>query len=122
MRAILAAVFSFTLSIPAFAQLDMKYRSATMDGAPGLFKTWDAEPAGAGEVFFSSGLTRTHRDPGQLTITTMPAAMSVGLFNRLEVFGVWEAQKRIEADDIQYYRIAPGEASRPATTPPPCPT
>jgi hypothetical protein len=92
-------------------------RAATIDGTPGLFKTWDAEPIRQGEVFLSIAPFQTHRDPGELTITTLTSGLSLGLFDSLEMFGMWELQKRIQADGIEVYRISPGSPPRPATTP-----
>ncbi len=88
----------------------------SLEGTPGLFKTWDAEPVRRGEVFFSAGLVRVRRDPGELSITTAAGGGAIGIFDWLEVFGLWELQKRIQADGIQVYRIVPGQKPRIATT------
>src|SRR5262245_29379549 len=110
-----AALLSLAVSLPVSSQSNLN--GPTVDGTPGLFKTWDAETLRPGEVSLSLGTMRTHRDPGQLTITTFPGGMAVGLLNRLEAFGTWETQKHIEAGNIETYRILPGSPSRPATTP-----
>jgi hypothetical protein len=106
----------YFLSSPVFGQLPNDPRSATLDGTPGLFRAWDAEPIRPGEIFASAGLFRNHRDPGELTLTVAPASLAIGLFNRFEIFGMLEVQKRVEADSIRTYRISPGEPSRPAQT------
>jgi len=96
--------------------LDDAHRGPTIDGTPGLFRTWDAEPLRAGEVFMTTGVFQTHRDPGEMTISTVPAAMAIGVHDRLELFGMWEIQKRIEAPGIETYRIAAGEVPHVAST------
>jgi hypothetical protein len=101
---------------PLFGRQFDESRHPTVDGAAGLFKTWDAEPLRQGEVFASLSVLQNHRDPGELTITNGSGGMAIGLFNRLELIGNWEAQKRIQADGIQVYRIRPGDRSRPSTT------
>jgi hypothetical protein len=101
-------------SMEARQLADMR-RAASLEGVPGLFKTWDAEPVRPGEVFFSTGAIATSRDPGEMSITTAPSALAIGVLERLEIFGMWELQKRIEAPGIEVYRIGPDEPSRPAT-------
>lgn len=105
------------LSLPVFAQDSFRQRAATLEGTPGLFLTWDAEPLRPGEVFFSSGVLRNHRDPGAITITNVPVALAIGILPRLEIFGMGEAQKRIEADNINAYRFLPGGIPQPTETP-----
>lgn len=115
-RIILSAVLSVLAGLPLFAQQPEDFRSATFDGTPGLFRTWDAEPILPGEVFFSGGVLRTHRDPGEITLTTGSGGLAIGLFKRFEIFGSWEIQKRVEAPGVLTYRIPAGEVSRPAQT------
>lgn len=91
-------------------------RSASLDGTPGLFKTWDAEALRPGEAFASVGVLRNYRDPGELTFTMVPASLGIGLFHRFEIFGTLEAQKHITADSILTYRVPPGGTSLPAQT------
>jgi hypothetical protein len=104
------------VSIPVLSQ-QLGNRLPRVDGTPGLFKTWDAEPIRQGEVFLSLAPFQNHRDPGELTITTLTSGLATGVFDSLEVFGMWEIQKRLEADSIEVYRISPGSRPRPSTTP-----
>src|SRR5262249_51236143 len=116
-RCLLAAVVLASLtSIPGLAQ-SFEHKAATLSGSPGLFMTWDAEALKPGEVYISTGVFRSHRDPGQLTITTLPAAMGIGVLPKIEIFGSLETQKRIEADDIMVYRVQPTEIPRPSLSP-----
>jgi len=110
------AALSF-LSLPLFGQDSLNQRAATLEGTPGLFLTWDAEPLRPGEVFFSSGVLRNHRDPGAITMTSADVGLAIGILPRLEIFGMGEAQKRVQADGINAYRFLPGGVPQPAETP-----
>ena len=92
-------------------------RSASFEGATGLFRVWDAETLRKLEANASLGWNMFHRDPGQLRIDSMPLSFSFGLHDRLEVFGSLEAVKRIEAGNIRTYRVLPGRLPVPAWTP-----
>jgi len=116
-RWLLGAVVLAALCIPGFAQQSFEHRAATLSGSPGLFMTWDAEALKPGEVYFSTGAFKNHRDPGQLTITTLPAALGIGVLPKIEIFGSLETQKRIEADDISVYRVQPTEIPQPSLSP-----
>lgn len=105
-----------SLSSAVFGQQLSDPRSASLDGTPGLFRTWDAEALRPGEVFGSMGVLRNHRDPGELSFTVASASLAIGLFHRFEIFGSLEAQKHIEAGSILTYRVAPGDPSLPAQT------
>jgi hypothetical protein len=105
-----------SISSAVFGQQPGDSRSPSMDGTPGLFRTWDAEALRPGEVFASVGTLRNYRDPGELTFTTFPASLAIGLFHRFEIFGTLEAQKHITADSILTYRVPPGGTSMRAET------
>src|SRR5262249_32468344 len=114
---VLCAVLA-AMAFPSWSSgQSLDHRAPTLDGTPGLFLTWDAETLRPGEVFFSSGAFRYNRDPGSMTITDAPAALSIGIYPRLEIFGSFNTQKHIEATDIRTYRIRPGQPPRPAETP-----
>jgi outer membrane protein OmpA-like peptidoglycan-associated protein len=95
-------VFSFS----GFSQQDGKkyWKSASLDGTTGLFKTWDAETLRKGETNWSIGYDQFQRDPGQLTIGRAPFGAAVGILDRLEVFGSFDVQRHITADNIAVYR------------------
>src|SRR5262245_267847 len=105
-----------SISLALFGQQPGDSRSPSMDGTPGLFRTWDAEALRPGEIFASVGVLRNYRDPGELTFTTVPTSLGIGLFHRFEIFGTLEAQKHITADSILTYRIPSGSPSKPAET------
>lgn len=116
-RVTAALVALLLISIPVFAQEKEKYKAATLDGVTGLFKIWDAESLRHGETNFTFGYDRFNRDPGQLQISRIPAGAAVGLFDRLELFGSIDVQRDIEADNISFYRLLPGQLPIPSTTP-----
>jgi len=108
------------LSISAFAQKkaeDMQ-TVASLDGASGLFKTWDADTLKRGETSLSFGYDLFRRDPGALTIGRATAGAAVGVYDRFEVFGSMEVQKYVKANNIQFYRrLLPGQLPLMAATP-----
>jgi outer membrane protein OmpA-like peptidoglycan-associated protein len=115
----LIAILLSLLSIPSFAQDSKppeKLKSASLDGAVGLFRAWDAETLRKGEANFSLGVMQTNRDPGEIEIRTVPVAGAVGLHDRLEFFGSVDIQKHVEASSAQTYRVPMGMLPRPATT------
>ncbi|MBZ5498294.1 MAG: PKD domain-containing protein [Acidobacteriia bacterium] len=119
-RVVTASIAILLLSIPGVAQQAQankkKFTSASLDGATGLFRTWDAETLRQGEFNISLGVDYTNRDPGRLIIRKFPIAVGVGMLNRLELFGSWEAQKSINAPGIIPYGVLPGQLPQPATT------
>lgn len=94
-----------------------KYRSASLDGVTGLFKTWDADTLRKGEFNFTIGYDHTNRDPGQLTIGRGVTGISFGLHDRLEVFGSWDYLRHIDEDNVGYYRPYSYATPTLATTP-----
>jgi len=115
------------IAFPGLAQQKKKIRSGvTLDGASGLFMTWDAEPLRQGEVNFSIGASRYNRDPGELVFHTLPLGFAMGwLSDRMELFIAFDAQKRVkphwqrfnEPRSIGFYRLNPGDLPIPAATP-----
>jgi len=113
--AAIAALLLFSLS--GLAQQKERYKAATLDGVTGLFKVWDAEALRHTETNFTFGYDRFNRDPGKLQVGRFPVGAAVGLFDRLEIFGSMDVQRKIEADDIRFYRLLPGQLPIPSTTP-----
>jgi outer membrane protein OmpA-like peptidoglycan-associated protein len=104
-------------SIPGVAQQDQKkYTSASLDGATGLFRTWDAETLRKGEFNFSLGANYFNRDPGRLIFKEFPFAIGYGVLDRVELFGSYEFQKSINAPGVPPYSVLPGGLPQPATT------
>jgi outer membrane protein OmpA-like peptidoglycan-associated protein len=99
---VVVLLFAFT----GFAQQEsnLKWKAASLDGTSGLFKTWDAENLRQGEINFTLGYDMFHRDPGKLTVGRAPVGAAFGLFDRFELFGSWDIQRHITADDIATYR------------------
>jgi len=105
MAVFVVLVAMFLLSLSAFAQKAEDMRTAaSLDGATGLFKTWDADTLGQGETIVTFGYDVLHRDPGQLTIGRAAAGGAVGAFDRLEVFASMDVQKHVVAENIKLYR------------------
>jgi len=92
-------------------------KGSTLDGTAGLFKTIDAEGLRQGEFNLSFGYDYLNRDPGELNFQNLPVAFGIGLFERVELFGVLDAYRRVKADSIQYYRTLPGQLPTLANTP-----
>jgi len=117
-RAIAATLVILLLSIPGVAQQDKKviksFTSASLDGATGLFKTWDAETLKKGEYNLSAGIDYTNRDPGRLIIRNFPISVGYGITNRLELFGSWDVQRSINAPGVLPYSTLPGQLPQPA--------
>jgi outer membrane protein OmpA-like peptidoglycan-associated protein len=113
-----AIVIVLLFAFSGFAQQENKIRwkSASLDGTTGLFKTWDAENLRQGETNFTIGYDMFHRTPGKLTVGRAPVGAAVGLLDRFEVFGSWDFQRHITADDIGTNRghIEPFPATTPA--------
>ena len=111
----LVVVLLFAFSGFAQQESNMEWKAASLDGTSGLFKTWDAENLRQGETNFTFGYDMFHRYPGQLTVGRAPVGAAVGLFDRFELFGAWDIQRHITADDIKTYRGY--SAPTPAMTP-----
>ena len=112
--AVLVAVAA--LALPGISQDSQKkkLKAATLDGTTGLFKAYDAETLLQGEFNFSIGLDQYNRDPNRLQIRDLPLSFAIGLHDRIEVFGSWNAQRHIESTDHQYYRLWPGMTPVPS--------
>jgi outer membrane protein OmpA-like peptidoglycan-associated protein len=113
------AVILLLLSVPGIAQdqkIKKTFTSASLDGATGLFRIWNAETLKKGEFNFSLGFDYTNRDPGRLIYRRAPFAVGYGVSDRLELFASWDFQKSINAPGIKPYRVVPGQQPSPATT------
>ncbi len=97
-------------------QEQKKRKSASLDGTTGLFKTWDAETLRKGEANFSAGFDHFNRDPGELVIKRVPAALAIGIVDRLEFFEFIDVQKRVRTYSSLVYRVPNGGTPRPAQT------
>jgi len=108
---VLAVLFLF--SFLSFAQEENKNAketpkfktAASLAGTSGLFQTWDAESLRHGEYNFTVGYQMFHRDPGELTIGTLPVGIATGIIDRLEVFESMDVQRHIRAHDINTSQI-----------------
>ncbi len=100
----LVVVFLFAFSGFAQQENNLKWKAASLDGTSGLFKAWDAENLRQGEFNFTAGYDMFHRSPGKLTVGRIPVGGAFGLVDRFEVFGTWDVQRRITADNIATYR------------------
>ncbi len=118
-RLLVALMSMLVFSFSGFSQQDgkKKWKSASLDGTTGLFKSWDAETLRKGETNWTIGYDQFNRDPGQLTIGRAPIGAAVGVFDRLEVFGSIDIQRHITADNIVSYRQAKNQYLLPARVP-----
>ena len=92
----------------------IKRLTPTHKGSTGLFNLYLADTLRQGEFSISFSAHRFNRDPGDLQFTNFPMTVSVGLFNRLEFFASYEVYKRVRADDIMVYKVAPEDPLQPA--------
>jgi len=113
---VLAAIVMLTLfSFSGFAEqgtMDL-YKSASLEGTTGLFKTWDAEALRQGEFNLSFGYDQLNRDPGQLTIGNFIIGGAIGIFDRLEFFEAVDVQRSVSGDNVEFNRS--GMKPLPAT-------
>jgi hypothetical protein len=110
LRVIATCFLLLAVSISGFAQetRTQQFYAPTLDGTTGLFKTWDAENLRQGEINFTFGYDQFRRDPGQLTIGRAVAGAAVGVVDRFEVFGSWDVNRRVSADNIFLAGATPG--------------
>lgn len=116
---VVAVILSLLLlAFSGFAQegAKKKRKSASLGGTTGLFKTWDAETLRKGEINLSFGYDHFNRDPGQLSIANVPAALAIGITDRLEFFESMDVQRHIKAGYISTYRVKPGQLPMRSTT------
>lgn len=106
MRVAAVSIVLVLFTLPGFAQdgSTSRLKAASLDGTTGLFKTWDAENLRRGEANFTFGYDQFNRDPGELTVGRAVVGAAVGVMDRFEVFGSWEAYKRVDADGIRVNR------------------
>jgi len=101
---IVSALFlTMLFSIQGFAQegtID-RYKSASLDGTTGLFKTWDADALRQKEFNLSFGGDVFHRDPGKITVGRAVIGSAFGITDRFEVFGAFDVYKKLSADNIE---------------------
>jgi len=109
-----ALVVVMLFSFSGYAQGTMeRYKSATLEGATGLFKAWDAEALRQGEFNLSFGYDQFNRDPGKLKIGNAIVGASLGVTDRLEVFASMDVQRHITSENVEIYRL--GQKPNPAT-------
>jgi outer membrane protein OmpA-like peptidoglycan-associated protein len=113
-RVIALCFLLLAFSISGFAQeRTQQFYAGSFDGTTGLFKTWDAENLQRGETNFTFGYDQFNRDPGQLTIGRAVVGAAVGVVDRFEIFGSWDAYRRVNADNILAYSGTPRFAQTP---------
>ncbi len=117
-RIIAASTLIVLLSLPGLAQQDQnskkKYTSASLDGASGLFHTWDAETLRKGEFNIGAGFNYANRDPGRLIFRNLPISAGVGIFDRLEAFASFDVHRSINAPGVLTQSDLPNAMPDPA--------
>lgn len=91
----------------------IKKLTPTHRGSTGLFNLYVAETLRQGEFSISAAAHKFYRDPGKIDYTIFPTTFTVGLHNRIELFGSFETYKRVNADDILVNKVLPGGAIVP---------
>lgn len=86
----------------------IKKLTPTHRGSTGLFNLYVADTLRQGEFSVSAAAHKFNRDPGRIDFTIFPVTFTVGLHDRIELFGSMEAYKRVNADNIRVNKILPG--------------
>ncbi len=92
----------------------IKFLIPTHRGSTGLFNLPVADTFRQGEVALGFAAHKFNRDPGDIDYTIFPVSFTVGLTDRIELFGSMEAYKRVNADDIVVNKVLPRGALVPA--------
>ena len=92
----------------------IKFLIPTHKGSTGLFNLPVADTLRQGEVALGVAAHKFNRDPGDIDYTIFPISFTIGLTDRIELFGSMEAYKRVNADDIVVNKILPRGALVPA--------
>ncbi|MBI4444527.1 MAG: PKD domain-containing protein [Acidobacteria bacterium] len=92
----------------------IKELKPTWKGSTGLFNVYVADSLRPGEFSVGVNSLKFHREPGDLDFTLFPVSVTIGLHDRLEIFGSWETYKRVNADAILEKKVAPGGPLLPA--------
>lgn len=109
-------VIGVVLSSVGFGQDREKIKQLTpsLHGSTGLFNLYLADTLRQGEFTIGLHATKFNREPGDLDFTIFPVSFTLGLHDRLELFGSYEVHKRTHADAILVNKIAPGGPIVPA--------
>lgn len=86
----------------------IKKLTPTHRGSTGLFNLYVADTLRQGEFSLGASAHKFYRDPGKLDYTIFPVSLTLGLTDRIELFGSFEAYKRVNADDILVNKVLPG--------------
>jgi len=100
-------MFAVLLSTLAFGQdkEKIKYLTPTWKGSTGLFNLSLADTLRQGEWSVGVNSMKFHREPGDLDFTIFPVSFTLGLHDRIELFGSYEAYKRVNADQILVHKV-----------------
>ncbi|MFB3902952.1 MAG: PKD domain-containing protein [Acidobacteriota bacterium] len=83
----------------------IKYLTPTWKGSTGLFNLSLADTLRQGEWTIGVNGMKFNREPGDIDFTIFPVSFTLGLHDRLEIFGSWEAYKRVNADQIMVHKV-----------------
>lgn len=106
-----------TLGIAQGTKERVKQLTPTHKGSTGLFNLFVADTLRQGEFSIGLNVNKFNRDPGDLDFTIFPASFTVGLHDRIELFGSYEVYKRVNADQIRVHKTLPGGPIGPAQVP-----
>ncbi len=83
----------------------IKYLTPTWKGSTGLFNLSLADTMRQGEWSVGLNGMKFNREPGDLDFTIFPVSFTIGLHDRIELFGSLEAYKRVNADQIAVNKL-----------------
>ncbi|UCF39125.1 MAG: OmpA family protein [Acidobacteriota bacterium] len=92
----------------------IKRLTPTHKGSTGLYNLFTADTLRQGEFSISAVAHKFNRDPGRIDYTVFPVTLTIGLHDRIELFGSFEAYKRVNADNIMVNKLLPRDPVMPA--------
>jgi hypothetical protein len=92
----------------------IKFMAPNVKGSSGLFQLPVAETYRQGEFTLGLNGYSFYREPGRLNFTLFPVSVTVGLHDRVELWGSLEAHKRVHARYLMVNTIGPTEPLEPA--------
>lgn len=102
-------VMSLLVALPLGQDKEkIKRLTPTHKGSTGLFNLSLADTLRPGEFSIGLNAHKFFRDPGDLDYTIFPVSFTVGLSNRIEFFGSFEAYKRVHNNGLLVNKVLPG--------------
>ncbi|MGH9341646.1 MAG: PKD domain-containing protein [Acidobacteriota bacterium] len=83
----------------------IKQLTPTIHGSTGLFNVYLAETLRQGEFSVGFHTSKFHREPGDIDFHLFPVSFTIGLHDRIELFGSYEVHRRVNMDQIMVNKI-----------------